>query len=589
MKNKLLALLLSIWLLCPVLTAGARQADSSYTVARAQDLYDGIASFNMARCGASSAQEWLDTGLCDSAGSTAEYYAITLSQSGRYDFSAYRKALLSYLDSHEVRSPVTREKYALALAAAGGGESYIQRVCDSDIGGMGLMSLVFGLHLLNNGYTSASYTSDSLIREILSCQLADGGWAVIGSMGDADVTAMTVQALAPHYGRLESVRDAVDSALELLSGMQLDSGGFVSMGSENCESAAQVLTALCALGIDPNADERFIKNGSSVADALMSYRNSDGSFAHTGPGFSENATIQAFYALRAYLRMLSGRPPYYILDRYPEPEPAPTRTSPAQAEPEQPEPAAADDTQSSAADPTEPSPTQAAKAYPTEPYHGEYIAPTGERVFQPTGAADNRATAAEAESGGNGYKLYAILAALAVALIVCLVLLLLGKTNIKNYIAVIGLAAVAVIIILLTNFETVEDYRRLSEKASVSGEVTLSIRCDTIAAQEDKPLTVPDDGIILDNAVFTIDEDSTVYDILLEASKTYGIQIDDRGSESSAYIAGIQYLYEFDYGSMSGWMYWVNGEFPETGCRAYRLSDGDSIEWLYTTNIGKDL
>ena len=178
---------------------------------------------------------------------------------------------------------------------------------------------------------------------------------------------------------------------------------------------------------------------------------------------------------------------------------------------------------------------------------------------------------------------------MASALIACGVLFLLKKRGCKNYIAVAIIAALLIVIILLTNFETVESYRTLGDKGSATGEVTLSIRCDTIAGEDDKPMTIPEDGVILDEAVFTISESSTVYDILLEASKTYGIQIDDRGSENSAYIAGIQYLYEFDYGSMSGWMYRVNGEFPETGCRAYRLSDGDSIEWLYTTNIGKDL
>ena len=582
MRNKLLALLLSIGFLCPMLTVGA--AAQSYTIAEVESLYDGIVAFQEARCGASSAQEWLDTGLRDSAGISAEFYAITLSRSGGYDFTAYRKALLEYIAGHEVYSPVTREKYALALAAAGSSDSYIQKVCDSDIGGMGLMSLVFGLHLLNNGYTSALYTSDSLISAILGCQLADGGWAVIGSAGDVDVTAMTIQALAPHYGSSSSVASAIDSALELLSEMQLESGGFVSMGSENCESSAQVLTALSSLGIDQSADERFIKNGSTVLDAMLRYRCSDGSFAHISDS-NENATIQAYYALCAYLRTLRGQSPFYIFDKTNDAQPQP---EPAQAEPAD---SAVTDTptaQASTTAVTEKPTTAAAKVYPTEPYHGEYIAPTGDRVFQPTGTAP-AATHDEAGASAGGYKLWAILAALAIALIVCLIMLLLGKSNIKNYIAVIGLTAVVIIIILLTNFESVESYRQVDDKTSPAGTVTMSIRCDTIADEDDRPLTIPEDGAILDNAEFTISEGETVYDILLEASKTYGIQIDNRGADGVAYIAGIEYLYEFDYGSMSGWMYRVNGETPEVGCQGYVLSDGDRIEWLYTKNIGKDL
>lgn len=77
--------------------------------------------------------------------------------------------------------------------------------------------------------------------------------------------------------------------------------------------------------------------------------------------------------------------------------------------------------------------------------------------------------------------------------------------------------------------------------------------------------------------------------MLLSAAKRYGIAIDNRGTAGSAYIAGINYLYEFDYGDLSGWMYRVDGEFPEVGCMSYALSGGEKIEWLYTTNIGKDL
>ncbi|MBQ9471715.1 MAG: DUF4430 domain-containing protein, partial [Ruminococcus sp.] len=64
--------------------------------------------------------------------------------------------------------------------------------------------------------------------------------------------------------------------------------------------------------------------------------------------------------------------------------------------------------------------------------------------------------------------------------------------------------------------------------------------------------------------------------------------IDNTGAQGAAYIAGINYLYEFDYGDLSGWMYRVNGVLPEVGCQSYTVSDGDEIEWLYTTNIGKD-
>jgi hypothetical protein len=141
---------------------------------------------------------------------------------------------------------------------------------------------------------------------------------------------------------------------------------------------------------------------------------------------------------------------------------------------------------------------------------------------------------------------------------------------------------------LQTNFESKEGYRAVPEKTDTVGNVTLTIRCDTLM-DDDKPYVVPDDCIILDTTDFTISDGDTVYDILLEASKRYELQIDNRGAAGNAYIASIQYLYEFDYGDLSGWMYMVNGEFPDVGCQSYTLRDGDTVEWLYTKNIGKDL
>ena len=593
MKRRLLILLLCVGLCCPIFTAGASAANRTYTAAEVEDFCGGVISYKASQCGASSAQEWLDTGLCADAGTTAEYYAITLCQSGSYDMSRYKSALLGYRSRNEVYSATTREKYALALLACGSTDEYISRVCDSDIGGLGLMSLIFGLHLLNNGCSSSLYTADSLIGEILGCQLSDGGWAVIGSVGDADVTAMAVQALAPHYGYDNAVTAAVDRALELLSSMQLSSGGYKSMGRENCESAAQVLTALSSLGIDPDTDARFIKGGNTVLSAMLSYRNADGSFAHTGSGFNENATIQAFYSMRAYLRMRCGQSPFYILDRHSaspaEPTASPRATSAQSGGSDNSREPVNDGGRTDASGEKATVSAGTSARIPTEPYHGTYIAPTGDSIFQPTGTAPaSAATADEAPTGG-GYKLYAVLTVLLIAGVICAVLLIKKKKNIKNYLAVILIAGAAIAVILLTNIESREDYSRLPEKTDAVGTVTMSIRCDSLSDESDRPIYIPDDGVILDNASFTVSEGDTVYDVLLEASKEYGIRIDNRGGEGSAYIAGIQYLYEFDYGSLSGWMYRVNGVFPEVGCQSCILNDGDNIEWLYTKEIGKDL
>ena len=605
MRNKLLAVLLCLGFLCSGFTARAAGSPYSDSVAGVQALSDGIVAYK----GASTAQEWIDTGLCGTAGTTAEFYIITLSQSGNYNLSRYRSALLAYLDSHEVYSATTREKYALALLACGGTDDYIRRVCHSDIGAQGLMSLVFGLHLLNNGCSSGLYTVDSLIGAILAEQLSDGGWAVIGQNGDPDVTAMTMQALAPYYGARSGVTAAVDRALSLLSARQLESGGYKSMGQENCESAAQVLTALSCLGIDQSADSRFIKNGRTVLDAMTAYRNADGSFAHTvGGGFNESATQQAFYALRAYLRLMNGQGSLYLLDHRPsssawaapsgrtDPAPATRPTSAPTAVPTSAPASAPVTTASPPSDPSsEPTAIPAAQAETAAqpsippPVGSSDTVITAEKGYAHPASRDEIASTPDEPAAKGGYKPYVILGIIGAAALVCLVLFVKKKRNVKHYLAVVILAGAAIAFILLTSFESAESYAQTEEKTNPAGTVTMSVSCAVLADEDKMPYGVPADGVILPETAFVIEEGETVYDLLLEASKRCAIQIDNRGSADSAYIAGIAYLYEYQYGELSGWMYRVNGTFPDVGCDAYTVSDGDRIEWLYTKNIGKDL
>lgn len=607
----------------------------AYTVAEVESLCDGIVGYKDGK----NAQHFINNGLCDTAGVSAEFYIIALSQRGYYDFSAYENALLQYLKNNEVYSATSREKYALALIASGSTDSYISKTADEAIGGQGLMSLVFGLHILNNGYQSRLYSVSSLVNTILSYQLSDGGWAVIGSKGDVDVTAMTLQALAPYYRTYSDVNTAVNRALELLSNAQQADGGFYGMGVENCESIAQVLTALSDLGIDQNTDSRFIKNGNTVLDAMTAFRNADGSFAHTGSGFNETATLEAHYAMTAYLRYRYGKGSLYILDRRRPAEVKPVQ-EPTQA-PKQEEKKNADSGNKNNSDQQKPQQndtpkpqttrdnndrqnaeieekiiyingqayrevtdsngnketvavkgteaqqstdaTQASAQPPTEP-----DTRSGAGIFQPTATA-SAATADEAAPiDKSGYKPYAIGGIVAAAGIAALILFLLKKRNKKHYIAVAIIMTAGILFVLLTNFESTESYHTVAEKTDTTGTVTLSVKCDTLKGEK-LPEQIPADCVILDDTTFAIAEGDTVYNILYEASGKCHFQVDNRGAAGTAYIAGIEYLYEFDYGDLSGWMYKVNGEFPDVGCQGYVLHDGDRIEWLYTRNIGKDL
>lgn len=148
-----------------------------------------------------------------------------------------------------------------------------------------------------NAEAQTQATRQMYVDVILSRQQSGGGWSLSGA-GDPDLTAMALTALAP-YREQEKVAAAVDRALTWLSGVQQADGGYVSGGVSTAESCAQVLAALRTLGVE-ETDSRFVKNGRSVLDALLSYQLSDGSFRHVKDGASNQmATEQAMYALSA--------------------------------------------------------------------------------------------------------------------------------------------------------------------------------------------------------------------------------------------------------------------------------------------------
>ena len=127
--------------------------------------------------------------------------------------------------------------------------------------------------------------------------------------------------------------------------------------------------------------------------------------------------------------------------------------------------------------------------------------------------------------------------------------------------------------------------------------VTLEIRCDTLSSDMSKlenPAIadyIPEDGIILAQTTYKGTTDNTVFDALNTLCRNNDIQLEFSYTPvyESYYIEGINYLYEFDGGNLSGWMYKVNGWFPNYGCSSYYLSDGDVIQWVYTCDLGKDV
>lgn len=124
----------------------------------------------------------------------------------------------------------------------------------------------------------------------------------------------------------------------------------------------------------------------------------------------------------------------------------------------------------------------------------------------------------------------------------------------------------------------------------------LSIECSTILnnlkdLDPDKRELVPSNGVILAPITVTFYEGESVFDVLKRVCRDNNIHMESSWTPvyNSAYIEGIHNLYEFDCGALSGWMYRVNGWYPNYGCSRYQLADGENVEWRYTCDLGKDV
>lgn len=125
---------------------------------------------------------------------------------------------------------------------------------------------------------------------------------------------------------------------------------------------------------------------------------------------------------------------------------------------------------------------------------------------------------------------------------------------------------------------------------------TFSISCKTVLDNMDsldssKRDIIPDDGWILKPVTVTFNEGESVFDVLSRVCREQKIHLEFSFTPmyNSAYIEGINNLYEFDCGSLSGWVYEVNNWFPNYGCSRYAVQNGDVIEFHYTCNLGQDV
>ncbi len=273
-----------------------------------------------------------------------EWTAMDLARSG-YDvpedfYQRYYKVVEKYVKKK--KGNLHKRKYTeysrviLALTAIGkdphdvAGYDLINPLGDYErVIYQGINGPIFALIALDSGNYEMPYceearvhaTREMYIRTILSKQIPlDDGFSLDGRKGDPDITGMALQALAP-YKSDPDVAAAIDKALVHLSKTQNADGGYSSWGAPNSESVVQVIVALTALGIDPN-DERFVKNGHTMMDNLLTYYHAGGGFMHVRAGDQNNggaaagtvdgmATDQGMYGFIAYRNFYRGKNHFY--------------------------------------------------------------------------------------------------------------------------------------------------------------------------------------------------------------------------------------------------------------------------------------
>ncbi len=377
----------------PALANAAKKYSSSEILSVARELVNWKKADN----GSSPSGYLINSKYLQLAGSTpGDWYQIGMSRLGMSDnYSGYLAVIKEVVqDRYKTPNKLDRIKatewhrISLSILACGGdptnfgvgsdgnainliADGTYNRGFTASLGRQGINGWIWGLIALDakhyNVPDASYYSRADIIKEILKLQLSDGGFALTGYNADPDITAMAIQSLAPYYksgasytytltrqnGRTvtKTVKQAVNEALNCLSDLQLDTGDYISWGTQNVESTAQVLIALCCLGINPQMDSRFIKNGNTLVDGIMRYRLSNGAFTHSFNDDPDNPSAQpgkpnsmageqVLLSLAALYRQMNGKSTLYDFGSYsgggssggigtPKLTPSPTNSPPA--------------------------------------------------------------------------------------------------------------------------------------------------------------------------------------------------------------------------------------------------------------------
>ena len=264
--------------------------------------------------------EWMILGLARSDLEITEEYYETYFQ----NLSAYTAGLGGVLHAKKYTE---YSRVILAVTAIGeepadvGGFNMLKPLADFEqTVFQGINGPIFALLALDSGNyeipendtDNTQATRDLYVDYIVNAQLEDGGWALAGGEAEMDLTAMALQALAKYQDR-KDVAEAIEKGLDILSENQNENGGITAYQTQSCESVAQTIVALAELGISLE-DSRFVKNGNTLLDALLQFKQEDGGFSHLLDGDSDLlATEQAFYAMVAADRLSQGKSSLYTM------------------------------------------------------------------------------------------------------------------------------------------------------------------------------------------------------------------------------------------------------------------------------------
>ena len=571
LPRKIIACLLGLCLFAGIFSvfnvfSTAQEAESGLSSSVSDEILTAINNvyiWKMNDKDASDLQNLIDTAFCeDPISGTNQNYITSIIQNPHVDadLSKYITALSNALDnavsSEEGLFPTSLQKSLATLRICINYErektgwpetakylylsdyvnqNVIDTALNNTIGEKGIMSYIWGLYMVEAwDMDNASMSKEDIINTLISLQCSDGGYTLSGDEGDVDVTAMAVQVLAPTYNWNMISSSYLPEEIAPLNKAMSASIEFLETRqledgdyeSFGTRCSESTAQAILAFSSIDHISFRLLTDDTFIKNGKTIL---DGLmlYANKDGGFCHAAEgVSNDMATSQSLQALTA-----LLN---------ITSSAGKAGPQNVIPAG--DIKNTANESSGSSKTLPLKI----------IIPTA--IF----------IVAAAVGGFLSYKRKKpihIISALVVALLASGIFLALDIRSKEG-------------------FENEKSKVILTESDKNVSEISFSIRAYTIS----------EDDIFPETTLY-VAKDSTVFEILREVCRTENIQLDYENNSvyGLAYIKGINSIYEYDHGDLSGWMYRVNGELPGIGLGYYKVNEGDVVEILYSKNIGRDL